>query len=76
MLKSIYYGDYRTATIFGEVYFDKDGVAQGLTLDQERKLAAVEGYEFTEPAPEKPKAPAKPKTPAKPKPTPAAKEEK
>ncbi|AEZ50439.1 hypothetical protein BPS13_0260 [Bacillus phage BPS13] len=74
MLKSIYYGDYKTATIFGEVYFDKDGIAQGLTLEQERALSVVADYEFTEPEPEKPKAPAKPKT--APKAKPAAKEEK
>jgi len=74
MLKSIYYGDYTTATRFGDVYFDKDGIAQGLTLEQERELSAVADYEFTEPEPEKPKAPAKPKSPAKPKAS--AKEEK
>ncbi|AMW61243.1 hypothetical protein NIGALANA_91 [Bacillus phage Nigalana] len=65
MLKSIFYGDYTTATIFGDVYFDKDGIAQGLTLEQERALSAVADYKFTEPEPEKPKAPAKPKTPPK-----------
>ncbi len=76
MLKSIFYADYKTATRFGEVYFDKDGVAQGLTLEQERALSQVIDYEFTEPEPDKPKSPTKPKAPAKPKAKPVPKEDK
>ncbi|AMO26025.1 hypothetical protein Blue_203 [Bacillus phage Deep Blue] len=53
------------ATAYGDINFDEKGQTEDLTVEQQKELGSLPGFEFVEPKKEVKKSPAKAKATAK-----------